>query len=142
MGRKDIKGTSEQLKRLAEWVATPKPLRKPKTLGELAAQFGISRRTLFTWRRLPQVAKMVQEAMKGRGEGAQRVLTTLRELGEQGNVSAGRTYLTFIGEFGRGKAAGCPHGFKEGCPYEELQEVVVALTDGQLKKLLEMVDEE
>ncbi|MBA7626620.1 hypothetical protein ES703_34074 [subsurface metagenome] len=53
--------------RFAEWLAKPLIERNPSTAAELAKVLRIHRKTLWDWRKEPEVQELVKEAINARG---------------------------------------------------------------------------
>lgn len=77
-----------------EWLTLPESLRVPPTARQFAAENGISERTLFRWRRQPEVSANIQElasvhARSRFGEVANAIV----ERAIAGDVAAQKLYL-------------------------------------------------
>ena len=83
---------------LAHWHSLPVPLRKPRTLNQLAHQLGVhAGGRFYALARSPEVCYRM--LMLGSGEGVRQmpdVLAALAEMAVRGNVAAAETYLTHI----------------------------------------------
>jgi hypothetical protein len=91
----DLVLTTEQQEYL-EWLCTAPSEREPSTKTKLAAQFGITSKTLTRWEKKPyfreQWEKRVQ-AIQGSPERTQRVLDTLYARALDGDTKSAQLYL-------------------------------------------------
>jgi hypothetical protein len=83
---------------LAQWQATPVPLRQPRSLNQLAKQLGIhAGGRFYALAKSPEVCYRM--LMLSNGEGIRLmpdVLSSLAQMAQMGNVAAAETYLNHI----------------------------------------------
>jgi hypothetical protein len=91
--------TPEQ-ERFAEWLATPKPARRPQFEKEMAAQLGVSSVTTRRWKTLTSVRERVEELVYEAVGGLDRVRMVVDKVFEDamsGSVKDKQLFLQFAG---------------------------------------------
>lgn len=115
----------EQKRQIVQYLRQPKHLRRLDLERFSRERLGVSRRTLFKWRQLPEIQKALEVDL----EGVQGVKTTIDDRDEilemlksqiaQGNVAAAKLMLE---EMATPQAARCRKGFEFGsCPLEKTE---------------------
>ena len=83
---------------LAQWQATPVPLREPRSLNQLAKQLGVhAGGRFYALAKSPEVCYRM--LMLGNGQGVRQmpdVLSSLAQMAQMGNVAAAETYLNHM----------------------------------------------
>lgn len=83
-----------------EWLATPKKLRNPKTVEQIATQLGYDRTALWEWTKKPGWNKAVaQIAREYLHTEAPEILQSLGNRAKRGDVAAIKLALEILGEY-------------------------------------------
>ena len=78
----------------AEWLATPRKVRSPKTYGGLAAQIGVARKTLYEWKKIPGLVDFAASRAKARvGKYLPDVLQSIVDSATGGSVQAQKLFM-------------------------------------------------
>lgn len=94
--------TRQSQEEYVEWLVTPKALRKPQTKTALAAELGVTLRTLNLWEKTPFVMKEVSRRTKNQakvqnaGDVLEALLITAKDTSSARQVSAAKVYLDYI----------------------------------------------
>lgn len=113
-----------------QWVAAPKPLRKPKTQRELASSFGIGEDTLSDWKRRQDFWEKVSEArQKWTREKTSDVLYALyKKAVSSGNATEVRLWMEIVEGIEKSERVIDPQ-------YEEIRKMSDSELKAELRKL-------
>lgn len=93
-------GLTPDQERFAEWLATPKPARKPGTEKAFAASIGVTAMTCYRWRQLTSVQDRVEELVYEAVGGMDRVRQVVDKVFDdamKGSVKDKELFLKFSG---------------------------------------------